>query len=220
MKTLAQAVAEVRNLILERQGNDGLVTDDELRTIVRLANVIVWKQAAKKAPALFEETQPIEVAVPVGGVLLYSAIVVPPGEVHKVHYVERLSGGAWEPVFPLTDRGDRYVTEPAVGGELRWMVRGLGLRFTPEPRAPIQARVSVTLVPSDPADADPLLAGRCGVHHDAVIFKAAMLAYSKDEEQATPYDDEYAEAVALLLRDLSEEQGMQTRRIRAGGPFA
>jgi hypothetical protein len=233
------AVMEVRNLLLERVGETGLVNDNQIRSFVRRANRTVWKDAVKRYDTPWQTrtgtlTFPaadgkISLGV-VGGedpldsgdlALTFGAAVV-----HKISYLEVSYLGGWFPIF-ASDSEERWQTEPgipiaAAAPRLpqNYYIEGQDLYFSRTPASDIDFRAVIVPVLPDPIDQEHMLQGRFPQHHDAVATLAAKLCFMRDEKKATPWDEEYARLMQQFMLDLADRQGSATRRVRARGPYS
>ncbi len=240
---VGSAVDEVRNLIMERTGENGLVDDKGIRSFLRRANRTVWKQGVKRNPDAWKErtadftfpqspgyfaidslggVDPDAGSAAAGSDLALSFGTSP---IHKLCYLEVFYLGDYYPVGPLNNPEDRYIFEPGTKifagphQPANFYIEGGNLRLTPPPLMDLTCRAVVVPVLTDPADSEELLGGRYSEHHDVVTTLAARLCFAKDEKASTPWDAEYKDLLGLFLMDLAEPQGMQTRRVAPRGPY-
>lgn len=219
--TLFDARAFVRNLIFERSGRTGLVTETELTGIVDLAHRLVWKDIAQRNPDLIKERVVLAYDPLKGGIPL-SEIGLPPMPVMRVTYVEVLEGDSFYPVWAVDTSEERVGYEPGRGSRLasKWYVENGLVRFTPE--LPAAATFRVTWVPHLPkltCQSDLIFNGIEGLlaHEDMVVVKAACIAYNKDEKGLTPFDSLYVELRDQLQAQVAKTQDLQGRRVRYQG---
>jgi hypothetical protein len=231
------AVAEVRNLILERAGEVGLVSDDNIRSFVRRANRTVWKEAVKRNADAWKVRTP-DILFPVTNDLALDiigganpdtagdlAITFGAALVHKVYYIEVQYLGDYYPVGPLNNPEDTYIYEPGTKifagphQPANWYIEGQKLKFTPPPLMPLTIRARYVPAIPDPVDQEHMLQGRYPQHHDCVSTLAACLCFKKDEKASSPWDSEYKQLLQQFMLDLAEPQGMQTRRVAPRGPY-
>jgi hypothetical protein len=233
------AVAEVRNLILERVGETGLVSDAQIRSFVRRANRTVWKDAVKRWPAPWAaRTATLTYSAAAGKVAMAVvggedpedsgdlALTFGAANVHKILYLEVSYLGGWFPLFS-SEADERWQTEPGIPVAAAapripqsFYIEGEYLYFTRPPAGDLDFRAVIVPVIPDPIDSEHMLQGRFPQHHDAVATLAAKLCFMRDERKATPWDEEYARLMQQFMLDLAERQGSKTRRVRAAGPYA
>lgn len=231
------AVKSVRDMILERVGENGLVDDEQIRTYVRRANRKVWEKAIKQTPRPWE-TRSAEVDFPVAdGKLPLSvlagedasqagdlALTFGAAAVRKVTYLEASHDGSWYRVREGI-ASERWTVEPGglsyvrTGPPAFFYIEGMDLRFSPPPASAL--RVRATFVPSlpDVQDQEHLLMGRFPEYHDLVATEAARLCFMRDERKATPWDAERDELLTDFRLALSSSQGSRVRRSGASNPF-
>lgn len=212
--TLGSLKSVVRNLILERSGDVGLVTDTELSEIIQFASRMIWNRIATRYPETFGKRSGANLVPTVAsGVYLvpFSAVTANASQVFKILNVYVAATGAAEgsmKSLPSFDRTrERWLYEPAVSPPAlpsRWYTEGNTIYFSPNPSATFDCRVAWVELPQDiTSDADTLWGGTppAAIYGDTVAVLAAKMALSKDQKLQTGYD-----AVFQYIDSVMQEQ--------------
>lgn len=216
--TLADAVGQLENLVLEDFDESDLLTPAQAREMLRKANRTAWMNGIMANPVPWE-VRSGDLVIPVRDKLAYVDVSAP--GIHKVSYVELKRGELWYPVWPL-DNKDRWrydLFTPREVLDYRWYIEAGGLYLTPPNAEAVTVRVTHIPVLADPADNDPLLAGAAPEYCDLVVTKAAILAYAKDQDAATAWRAEYDELLGLMKQALPQQQGRESRRVHRSSDY-
>jgi hypothetical protein len=202
--TLANCRSLVRNLILERAADVGLVTDSELNELINFSSRNIWLRIATKYPDAFAIRSTNSMTVTAGTNSVSFATIAASnagntaggGNVFRI--LNALTGPvgtaepAMEQIHELDKVSSRHVYEPGVGGTptglvaqpaipYRWYVEGQNLFFSPQCTGAYDVRVQWTQQPKDmTADGDIVWEGQLAMYHDTVCALAAVTAETKD----------------------------------------
>ena len=220
------AVMEVRNAILERVGETGLVDDTQLKSWVRRANRAIYNLGVKRrkdpwkvrcAPITFPSAAAqydLTTLTEAGGVMP-----------KMVTYVEVNYLGGWFPIFQ-SESDERWSTEPGIPIAAQAPLipfnhyfEGKYLMFSRNPPQNISVRMTIIPALTDPADDGQLLGGMFADHHDLVTTRAAQLMSGRDERKGSPWDAEYALLLQAFYQELADRQGSMSRRIGLRNPY-
>lgn len=211
--------ALVRNLVLERNGDTGLITDGEANDLINVAHRQLFNRLVGRFPDLFSQrTVGANLAVPSSGILPFSTVTT--GNVHEILHVLVGPTGAFERdmrhLVPFDKSQDRWVYEPQgllASLPARWYVEGnTSIVFTPLTNAGFDCRVAWIQVPVDMAiDADVPWGGRLQEYTDHIAMLATIMVLGKDSNgNPTPM------AVFKYLDDLMQSD-MGQSPARASG---
>jgi hypothetical protein len=216
--TLADAVAELENLVLENFEESDLLTPAQARAMLRRANRVVWQHAVMSQAEPWE-VRSGDLVIPASDKLAFLDVSAP--GIHKIRYVEAKRGDLYVPIWPLSNQ-DRWrydLFTPREVLDFRWYIEGNALRLSPPNKEAVTVRVAYLPVLADPSDTDMLLGGVAPEYCDAVVTKAAILAYAKDESSATTWRSEYEEQLGLMKQSLPQQQGRESRRVHRASDY-
>lgn len=196
--TLATCRSLVRNLVLERAGDVGLVTDAELNDIINFAARSIWLHIATKYPDVFAQRSAASFTV-TSGVVPFSSIVASGGGSGNVFRILNALVGpvgtaenAMEQIHEFDKVAARHVYEPGAGGTptglvaqpalpYRWYVEGTALFFSPQTTGNFDTRIQWVQQPQDmTGDTDTLWGGQLAMYGDTVCGLAAVIVQAKD----------------------------------------
>lgn len=124
----------------------------------------------------------------------------------------------WTPSYP-GDTADWYGIEPTgrgtvADGDTCWHFERSNMVVAPTPAGPRYLTIGhVPVVADMTTDADALLGGLAGDHHDAVVYRAAVLMNAKQNGQNKMVWDLWHEAEARLKAEAAV-QSMRSRTVR------
>jgi hypothetical protein len=210
--TLLTLRTYVRNYILERLGDVGLVTDTELTDIVNASSRMVWNRIATRYPENFAKRSAANLTVTSTTMAVsYSTVTSNPNQVFKIVDVRvgavAAAESAMKPIPSFERTRERWVYEMAPAAPAipsRWYVEGNNLYFTPYASANFDCRVTWVELPQDMSgDSDTLWSGTtpAAFYGDTVAILAAKMALAKDQKTQTGYD-----AVFQYLDTIIQEQ--------------
>lgn len=204
--TLATIRGYVRNLILERAGDVGLITDAEANDLVNLAARIIFVRIANKYPDVFAQRSATNITVSNAtmGVPFTSIVSGGASAGHLFRILNAQAGavgatlGQLDQVSVFSRAADRHIYEHSNSGTgffaapaipARFYVEGQTVYFTPITSGSFDCRFQWVQQPQDmTADADTLWGGFLPQYGDLVGILAASLAVSKDGQAQTPVD--------------------------------
>lgn len=190
--TLTTLQAYVRNYTLERTGDVGLITDQELIDIINAAARMIWTRIATKYPDVFMTRTPTNQTVTAGTSLAFTSFATPGHQVYKIVLVAVGPVGAslqqLDPINSYDRVTYRQVYEPTPTTQIlpafpyRWYIEGENIFFTPQQTSGnFDCRVSYVAQPLDMVNAgDTCWGGLLPQYHDWVAVLASLLVYGKD----------------------------------------
>lgn len=204
MATLATLRGFVRNMVLERTGDVGLVTDAEANDLINIAARSLFLRIVSKYPEVFAQRSAANVAIPVTGILPYGTITA--GNIVRVLSAYVGVTGAAETAMdfcpPFEKTRDRRIYEPVSMpfGILttlpilpyRWYIEGQNVIFTPLTRATYDARLAWVQRPTDMvADTDNAWGNVLTEYHDFIATLASLLVLAKDQNNPAAFQGFY-----------------------------
>jgi hypothetical protein len=190
--TLGEARSLVRNIILERVNDTGLVTDAEANELINSASRLIYIRIATKYPDVFAQRAAAPVNITAPQVLTSSApfsAFAGAGTVFRVLNVWAGAQGALDSAMQQINNfdrvSDRQVYEPAPTPlpalPFRWFTEGETLCWSPAVSGVFQINASWVQMPATLAgDSDVIWGGKQVGWHDFVALFAATMASSKD----------------------------------------
>jgi hypothetical protein len=183
---LGAARSLIRNMVLERAGDTGLVTDAELNEIINSAARLVFNRIAVKYPDIFAKRSAANVAVPTNCVVPFSSLTSQP--IFKILNAYAGTTGAAESAMQMINNfdktQDRHVYEPyspAPAIPFRYYIEGETVCFSPITSGTFDARFSYVEQPAGLVnDSDNLWGGQLVSWHDWIALFAATMVSAKD----------------------------------------
>lgn len=207
--TLTSLQGYVRNYVLERSGDNGLITDSELTDIINAASRMVWLRIATKYPDVFMSRTAANKTVTAGAGLTFATLDATNGaNIFRIVYLAVGAVGATADKMSPLNEFDRvtfrhiyesYIsTKVAPALPYRYYVEGKTIYFTPVTSGSFDVSASYIYQPQDlTIGADTLWGGLLPMYHDSIAMLAAMLVYSKDGNLQTGFQPifQYLDAV-------------------------
>lgn len=190
--------ALVRNLVLERTGDTGLITDSEANSIINTSQRLLFNRILAGWPEAFAQRSAANVTVASTGI---AALTTFASGIVKVLSAEvgavAAAPGVLVPIPPLKKakeslafkRVGTTVTVPA-----RWYVEGGNLVFLPVPSGTFDCRIVYVSAPTDMTN-DVDTAWKCGTIsmlpelHDTIAILASIIVLTKDSADSSGYKD-------------------------------
>jgi hypothetical protein len=209
--TLTLLQSYVRNYVLERTGDNGLITDPELIDIINAASRMVWLKIATKYPDVFTSRTPANLTVTAGSSLAFSTVSAGSGvNIFKILFVNvGAVGSTPDQLSPLNefDRVTfRHIYESYVSTNIkpaipyRYYVEGQNVYFTPATAGSFDCRVVYIAQPQDmTAGGDILWNGLMPMYHDSVAMLASIMVYAKDGNLQTGFTPVFTYLDSVLM---------------------
>lgn len=231
--SLSQLRSYVRNLVLERTADTGLITDTEANDLINIAARTLFVRIANKYPDSFAIRSATSAAVPSTGIVPFqgaapsvvsTATGAPTtGNIYRMlnAYVGATGTAEFSMEFchPFGKVSDRHVYEPGLGGTVggimqpvilpaRWYVEGATVVFTPVPPSnTFDARFQWTQMPQDmTVDGDLAWEGKLPYFHDSIAMLTSVMVFSKDSNLLTPADSVFRYVDQILQEQFGPPQ--------------
>lgn len=210
MATLGTLRGMVRNLVLERTGDNGLITDTEANEIINIAARLLFVRIVAKWPEAAARRSGANVVVPSSGVLGFSTITSPnANRLLKILDIRAGATGAAEtamrtvkPFGKVTEKGIYEGSTAAIPS--RYFVEGNNVVFAPLPAATFDCRVTWVQMPTDmTTDVSEAWSQDLTEYHDVIAVLASIMVFNKDQNKNAPFTDVFA----YLERSLEERLG-------------
>lgn len=201
MANLGTIRSQVRNLVLERSGDTGLITDSEANEIINMASRILFNRICEAYPEPFALRSPINTTVTAGSSTPFTSISSSASRILSVSVGSvGAAATALKPIPPLRKPKDSIVyANPTVLPALpsRWYTEGPRIYFAPLTSGSFDIRAVYVGPPADMAsDADPVwYFGSISVLpelHDAIAVLASLMILAKDSANTAPFKDVFA----------------------------
>lgn len=198
MATLGTLRGMVRNLVLERTGDTGLITDTEANDIINAAARLLYVRIATAWGEAVAQRSAANVVVPSTGILPFNTISAAAAIVRVLDVRAGSTGNAessMKPVRAFNNVQEKWLYDGAgtVAVPHRFFIEGTNVIFSPLPSATFDCRVTWVQMPTDmSADGDAAWGGKLVEHHDAIAFLASIMVFNKDQNVKAPFSEVFA----------------------------
>lgn len=179
----------VRNLVLERPGDNGLITDTEANDIINIAARMLWLRISTKWPEAFAQRSAASITVASNATVSFNTISAG-ANIFRVLNAYVGPVGATEVtmqmIHPFSKAAGRHVYEPYTFPSqdllpARFYVEGQSVGFSPPIVSSFDVRFQWVQMPADMVlDVDIIWGGFLPAYHDTVAMLAAQMVLAKD----------------------------------------
>lgn len=201
MATLGTLRGQVRNLVLERTGDTGLITDTEANEIINIAARVLFLRIASRWGEALAQRSSVNLAVSASGVVPLASLSPTTAVVRVLDARVGTTGAAdtaLRVVRPFNKAQERWVYEGTSPLPFRYYIEGVNLVFVPPALATYDARFVWVQMPADmSADGTSAWDGKLPEHHDTIAVLASIMVLNKDGNPQAPFAPafEYIEKV-------------------------
>lgn len=218
----------LRNLILERTGDNGLVTDPEANDIINISARMLWLRIATKWPEAFAQRSTASLTVASGATVAF-ATIQPTGNIFRI--LNAYVGAVGAPEFSMqmihsfSKAAGRHVYEPNAFPRqdflpARFYIEGQTVGFSPPIIGSFDVRfqwvqMSVDMV----ADIDLIWGGFLPMYHDTVAMLAVQMALSKDASGPASFSPLFSYLDTCLQENFGAPKTMGNTGDYASNPY-
>lgn len=179
----------VRNLVLERTGDNGLITDPEANDIINIAARMIWLRISTKWPEAFAQRSAASLTVAPGATVPFNTISASANIFRVLNaYVGAVgtTEATMQMIHPFSKAAGRHVYEPNAFPRqdflpARFYVEGQTIGFSPPIVGSFDVRFQWIQMSADMvADGDLIWGGALPTFHDTVAMLSIQMVLSKD----------------------------------------
>lgn len=228
--SLATTRGYVRNLILERTGDNGLVTDAEANDIINISARMLWLRIATKWPEAFAQRSAASITVAPGATVAFTAITS--GAVVNLFKVLNAYVGpvgasetSMQMIRPFSKATGRHVYEPSAFPRqdllpARFYAEGQSIGFSPPIVGSFDVRFQfVQMSPDMVGDTDLIWGGFLSPYHDTVAMLAVQMALSKDASGPASFSSLFAYLDTSLTENFGAPKSYLNSGYYASNPY-